>query len=48
MDRKKKIMEVLKELGIKSEDDLKATIKNTTVNISTMAAGKREPNKIAG
>lgn len=48
MNREKKVMEALKALGIHSENDLRAAIKKTTVNISTMAAGHREPESVVG
>lgn len=38
MNREKEIMEALKALGIRTESDLRAAIKKTTVNISTMAS----------
>lgn len=48
MNREKKVMEVLKALGIHTESDLRAAIKKTTVNISTMAAGHTEPESVVG
>lgn len=36
MNREKEIKEALKALGIRTESDLRAAIKKTTVNISTM------------
>ena len=48
MNREKKVMEALKALGILSESDLRAAIKKTTVNISTMTAGQREPERMVG
>jgi len=48
MNREKKVTEALKALGIHSESDLRAAIKKTTVNISIMAAGQREPERLVG
>ena len=48
MNREKKIMEALKALGIHSESDLRAAIKKTAVNISIMAAGHKEPERLVG
>ncbi|MCH5340077.1 MAG: hypothetical protein J1E01_01290 [Acetatifactor sp.] len=48
MNREKKLMEALKALGIHSENDLRVAIKKTVVNVSIMAAGLREPERLVG
>lgn len=48
MNREKKVKEALKALGIHSESDLRVAIKRTAVNIKTMAAGHREPERLVG
>lgn len=48
MNREKKVMEALKVLGIRSESDLRVEIKKNAVNISIMAAGHTEPERLVG
>ena len=48
MNREKKIMETLKDMGIRTESELKMEIKKAAVNISIMVADHAEPERMVG